>query len=93
MCGIFGYVGNKGAAGIRIVLGEAGGSTDHGLKIAFVNSHLSAHIEQTDRRNWDFSEVVRRMMWEGINTTANEQTESTPPPKEGIKECDIVFWF
>lgn len=53
---------SKEAAGIAHVMGNKGGVVTafgfHDLNLAFVNTHLAAHQDQTVRRNADVAEVI-----------------------------------
>lgn len=55
--GLMGYIGNKGGAGVRLILGDT-------LRLVFVDCHLAAFTNATDRRNWDVAEITRRMTFE-----------------------------
>ncbi|EPZ33624.1 Endonuclease/exonuclease/phosphatase domain-containing protein [Rozella allomycis CSF55] len=54
-CGILGMMGNKGAVGIRLRFYDS--------YLCFVNSHLAAGTEQVARRNQDFSDISKKMMF------------------------------
>jgi phosphatidylinositol-bisphosphatase len=82
--GIGGYVGNKGAVSIRIVLGET-------TRMLFVNCHLAAGNEKgnLDRRNWDAHQVLSRTKFDRIVGEGGvlQDTEET------IGDEDFAFWF
>jgi phosphatidylinositol-bisphosphatase len=60
--GLLGLMGNKGAAGARIVLGGAiDGQPDE--VYTFVNAHLAAHDHKVLRRNRDWKNIVTRMVF------------------------------
>ncbi|TGZ83681.1 DNase I-like protein [Ascodesmis nigricans] len=86
--GLMGYVGNKGGVGVRIVLGDT-------LRLVFVNCHLAAFTNATDRRNWDAAEISRRLVFDPVTKETVGLNESTALPKyeqEGLDKSDIVFW-
>jgi hypothetical protein len=87
-----GYGGNKGGIGVRLVLGDT-------LRIAFVDCHLAAFTNATDRRNWDASEIMRRMTFEAVEKEViglDEHDEDTPepavPPQENLDKSDVILW-
>lgn len=82
--GLMGYMGNKGAVTIRIVLGET-------TRLVFVNSHLAAGADKTslDRRNWDAAQITSRTRFEPI-VDALGGSQSTG---DGLGEEDFAFWF
>lgn len=60
--GLMGYMGNKGAVAVRLVIGEV-------TKLVFVNSHLAAGNEKTslERRNWDVSRITQHTKFDPVN--------------------------
>ncbi|KAI9782529.1 MAG: hypothetical protein M1816_001867 [Peltula sp. TS41687] len=82
--GLFGYMGNKGAVAVRMVLGAS-------TKLVFVNCHLAAGSEKTslERRNWDAAQILLRTRFEPI------QAELGMPEgaAEGIGDEDCAWWF
>lgn len=54
--GALNFMGNKGGVGVSITLNE----TD----ICFVNSHLAAHVSEVERRNEDFAEIMKRLIFD-----------------------------
>lgn len=62
--GIFNLLGNKGAAGVRLVLGGGSGGQsgeEEDQVITLVCAHLAAHDHNTLRRNADFRTIVSRL--------------------------------
>lgn len=93
--GLMGYIGNKGAVGVRIVLGDT-------LRLSFVNCHLAAFANAVDRRNWDVSEIAKRMRFEPVakgvvglagdpESTATATTSTLD--REALDTTDVVLWF
>lgn len=52
-CGFMGFMGNKGAVGIRFKIGATW--------IGFISSHLAAHTNQLERRNQDFADICKSL--------------------------------
>ena len=90
--GLMGYVGNKGATGVRLVLGET-------TRLVLINCHLAALQNGVDRRNWDHSEILRRMTFEQVK---RDILAGFPPDgnlnspiigeREGMDKADLVIW-
>nr|POE56516.1 isoform 6 of synaptojanin-1 [Quercus suber] len=81
--GLGGYMGNKGAVSIRLVLGET-------TRLVFVNSHLAAGADKAalDRRNWDAQQVISRTRFDPIKGIMDlDQTTG-----EQIGDEDFAFW-
>ncbi|TDL27765.1 DNase I-like protein [Rickenella mellea] len=55
--GLMGIMGNKGAVGLRLVVSST--------SLTFVNSHLAAADEMLARRNSDFHDLERRLVFPG----------------------------
>ena len=81
--GLGGYLGNKGAVSVRLVLAET-------TRLCFVNCHLAAGADKPalDRRIWDTSQIVTRTRFDPV---AIDGVESGP--QEGIGDEDFAFWF
>jgi len=87
--GLMGY-GNKGAVGVRIVLGDT-------LRLTFIDCHLAAFANAVDRRNWDAAEVVRRMWFKPVEKDVVGLAETNNPATvaaagEGLDKMDVVIW-
>jgi phosphatidylinositol-bisphosphatase len=81
--GLMGYGGNKGAVGVRIVLGDT-------LRLTIVDCHLAAFATAVDRRNWDSAEILRRMAFDPVAKEVVGLREETPG--EGMEKQDVVLW-
>ncbi|KAL9939642.1 hypothetical protein V8E36_001459 [Tilletia maclaganii] len=60
--GLLGIMGNKGAVGLRLVLAGAGPNARDEV-YTFVSAHLAAHDHNVPRRNRDWANIVRRMVF------------------------------
>ena len=83
--GLMGYLGNKGAVAIRIVLGDT-------TRVVFVNSHLSSGAEKAnlERRTWDASQILSRTKFEPVDHDMDSEGEGV---EEVIGDEDFAFWF
>ena len=82
--GLLGYMGNKGAVSVRLVLGET-------TRIVFVDCHLAAGNDKAalERRNWDAAQVVNRTRFGPIT----DITGNTEDFGDSIGDEDFGFWF
>lgn len=82
--GLMGYLGNKGAVSVRLMLAET-------TKFCFVNCHLAAGADQAalNRRIWDTSQVLSRTRFSPVSPDG-EVVESG---EEKIGDEDFAFWF
>ncbi|CAG8055396.1 unnamed protein product [Penicillium olsonii] len=82
--GLMGYMGNKGAVAVRLVLGET-------ARLVFINSHLAAGSDKNslERRNWDSSQIVQRARFDPVSDDEGQPDESG----EAIGDEDFTFWF
>lgn len=93
--GLMGYVGNKGGAGVRLILGDT-------LRLVFVDCHLAAFANATDRRNWDAAEITRRMVFEPAGRSfiglddgsaeGNKNNLQQTVVNESLDNADILIW-
>lgn len=94
--GIMGIMGNKGATAIRMsYTPSAPKISPSPIVLTFVNAHLAAFDEMVERRNFDFHELSRRLVFDqtdGIDPDANIVLE-TPKKVAGLFESDILFWM
>lgn len=82
--GLMGYLGNKGAVSVRIVLGEL-------TKLVFVNCHLAAGSDKAalNRRIWDTTQILSRTRF----TPITDDGEVTQEFGDSIDDGDFAFWF
>ncbi|KAI9764276.1 MAG: hypothetical protein M1840_008567 [Geoglossum simile] len=82
--GLLGYLGNKGAVAVRLLLGET-------TRLVFINSHLAAGAEKAslDRRNWDASQVFNRTKFDAVDDGRGVPEEW----EEGIGDGDFAWFF
>ena len=82
--GLMGYMRNKGAVCIRLVLGET-------TRLVFINCHLAAGSDRAalDRRNWDVGQILSRTRFDPIADSA----EVVEQYGDGIGDEDFAFWF
>lgn len=94
--GLMGYVGNKGGVGVRLILGDT-------LRLVFVDCHLAAFANATDRRNWDAAEITRRVAFEPVGRNFigldDEDVERSKQDilqqavaGEGLDNADVLIW-
>lgn len=90
--GLMGYVGNKGATGVRLVLGET-------TRLVLINCHLAAFQNGTDRRNWDHGEILRRMTFEQVKRGVlagfpldGKLNSPVTGERESMDKADLVIW-
>lgn len=94
------YQGNKGATAIRL--------TCRSSVLTFVNSHLPAFDDGTQRRNLDFQYISQRLAFSStLNNAADDTLSSLPVSKndsssmnsydvtgtEKAYESDVLFWL
>lgn len=90
-CGIMGIVGNKGAVGIRFKM--------YNDYLCFVNCHLAAHPNQVLRRNQDFADLHKRLMFPIPRKTRKSRREIFSDPYWHMKgfvsvdHCDVLYWL
>ncbi|XP_055373061.1 type II inositol 1,4,5-trisphosphate 5-phosphatase [Condylostylus longicornis] len=72
--GALNFMGNKGGVAVSLTLNEA--------RICFVNSHLAAHMNEIERRNRDYSEIMRYCLFSEHDGT-----------KKSIEDHDHIFWI
>ncbi|KAG1789123.1 DNase I-like protein [Suillus plorans] len=96
--GIMGIMGNKGATAIRMSYTPLGQEISPSPTVlTFVNAHLAAFDEMVERRNFDFHDLSRRLVFDQTdepdsNSYANTASETSRRPV-GLFESDVLFWM
>ncbi|KAG1776529.1 DNase I-like protein [Suillus placidus] len=96
--GIMGIMGNKGATAIRMSYTPlAQEISPSPTVLTFVNAHLAAFDEMVERRNSDFHDLSRRLVFDQTdeldsNSYANIASE-TSRRTVGLFESDVLFWM
>ncbi|KAI9677206.1 MAG: hypothetical protein M1829_002780 [Trizodia sp. TS-e1964] len=82
--GFMGYMGNKGAVAIRIVLGET-------TRLVFINCHMAAGADKAalERRNWDANQIASRIRFTPITTMEGVSEEMG----DSLGDEDFAWWF
>ncbi|KAF3287373.1 NADH kinase pos5 [Orbilia oligospora] len=71
---------------------------ERGVTVVFVDCHLAAFVNSVDRRNWDYTEIMRRAYFHpnplpiSGGGTVPEAVAAAHPNGYPFKECDIVVW-
>ncbi|VDK41042.1 unnamed protein product [Taenia asiatica] len=76
--GMFNLMGNKGAVGLRL--------TVYNQSLCFLNCHLAAGPGSCERRNQDYGEIMRKMMFE-------QRSLQELPKYTLVNDHDQVFLF
>ncbi|GJE93071.1 DNase I-like protein [Phanerochaete sordida] len=90
--GLMGLMGNKGAVGVRLAFApRATGAarTPRPATLTFVNAHLAAFDEQVERRNADFHDIARRLVFGGAGAAG----PAPGAPGAHIWQSDALFWL
>ena len=66
---LFLILGNKGGVAIRLEYERT--------SLCFVSSHLAAHTDGTEKRNKDYQEICKNLIFDGL----------------AITDHDMVFWM
>ena len=86
--GIMNKMGNKGGCAVRFNL--------YDTSVVFIGSHLAAHMDNVRRRNQDYEEITRRIVFTGeaqrVGGTG-ARADLLPPGEFGLHDHDHVFWM
>ena len=77
--------GNKGATAVRMTLYKSN-------LITFVNSHLAAFDDFTEKRNSDYHELVRRIGFVP-DISGGSETQAQVAGPEKVFQTDVLFWL
>ncbi|KAI0943540.1 hypothetical protein AcW1_002679 [Taiwanofungus camphoratus] len=97
--GIMGMMGNKGATAIRLVFTPTLSSFASPVKptvITFVNSHLAAFDEMYEKRNADFHDLSKRLIFDSGIPVVGPRVEGTGRPESvllNVFQTDVLFWM
>ncbi|KAF9552113.1 DNase I-like protein [Agrocybe pediades] len=118
--GILGVMGNKGGTAVRLTFTPPGSSTTAESEkasesstplgstvLTFVNAHLAAFDEMAEKRNADFQDLSKRLLFESSNSAG--ESEGSEQAAEGgvgsgndgsmfsrpfsVYEADVLFWM
>ncbi|PWN50486.1 DNase I-like protein, partial [Violaceomyces palustris] len=96
--GLAGLMGNKGAVGVRLVIADRalGDDQEQHQILTFVSAHLTAHDHNVERRNWDYQQIVKRLVFEPssltrlppiqVGTKASFPSSSSAPDPDELKQ-------
>jgi len=79
--GVLNTLGNKGGVAARLQVDDT--------VLCFVNCHLQAFEDMTEKRNADFHELTRRLTFPSV--PPSEDIAATIGPS--VFESDVVFWL
>lgn len=93
--GIMGIMGNKGATAIRMSYTPlAQEISPSPTVLTFVNSHLAAYDEMLERRNFDFHDLSRRLIFDQTGELdSNFYATTALETSIGLYESDVLFWM
>ncbi|KAF9810224.1 hypothetical protein IEO21_07066 [Rhodonia placenta] len=97
--GIMGLMGNKGATALRLnyIPLSSDGHRPRPIVLTFVNSHLAAFDEMYERRNADFHDLSKRLVFDSGITDPPELNQGTTGNATTIPisvfESDALFWM
>ncbi|KAF8888850.1 Endonuclease/exonuclease/phosphatase [Infundibulicybe gibba] len=96
--GILGIMGNKGATAMRMEFrppldDDADIESVAPISLTFVNSHLAAFDEMFEKRNSDFQDLSKRLVFGSGSVQARDsELDSVSAPIQ-VYECDALFWM
>lgn len=92
-----GLMGNKGATALRVTYSPPHPSNRPSVPttLTFINSHLAAFDEMTERRNSDFHDLSRRLLFQHPldHETEGDSTLIGYPITISVFETDALFWM
>lgn len=81
-------MGNKGAVGVRMGYSIGGGST---LEFTFVSAHLAPMENKTQRRNEDWKNIVRNLIFTPVSAHAVRKTTAQRLPHESSHDTEPLL--
>ncbi|EMD36828.1 hypothetical protein CERSUDRAFT_83851 [Gelatoporia subvermispora B] len=98
--GIMGVMGNKGATAVRLTFTPAPSAQaphPRPTVLTFVNSHLAAFDEMWEKRNADFHDLSKRLLFEPAppvdSASATSEGAGYVPAAATVFESDALFWM
>ncbi|OCH94661.1 DNase I-like protein [Obba rivulosa] len=98
--GLMGVMGNKGATAARLTFtpsSSAQAPRPRPVVLTFVNSHLAAFDEMWEKRNADFHDLSKRLVFESTSVADAATTQGvgypSPPASLSVFESDALFWM
>ncbi|CAK5268023.1 unnamed protein product, partial [Mycena citricolor] len=92
--GIMGLMGNKGGVAIRLRYTPP--SSQSSTILTFVNSHLAAFDEMFEKRNADYHELCRKLVF-NLSTSSSAPAAGGQLPELAVTcnvfETDVLFWM
>jgi phosphatidylinositol-bisphosphatase len=87
--------GNKGATAIRMSYTPlAQEISPSPTVLTFVNAHLAAFDEMVERRNFDFHDLSRRLVFDQTDALdSNSYANTVLETSSGLFESDVLFWM
>ncbi len=76
--------GNKGATAVRFTLYNS-------TVLTFINTHLAAFDEFIEKRNADYHELVRRVIFSPVRSEPSGEEDTQTP--ESLFQTDALFWM
>jgi hypothetical protein len=77
-------MGNKGAVGVRLLYRNVNSSSDSSAELTFVSAHLAAMEEELERRNEDWKNIVRGLVFS--STSRERQSNATSLSAAGVED-------
>ncbi|KAI0340269.1 DNase I-like protein [Trametopsis cervina] len=95
--GIMGLMGNKGGTAVRLVFtpnSTADAGAPRPVVLTFVNAHLAAFDEMYEKRNTDFHDLSKRLLFDSgapSDIHINQAVAATVPLN--VYQADALFWL
>lgn len=92
--GILGIMGNKGGTAIRVTYeprASPEASPSRAITVTFVDAHLAAFDEMMERRNADFHDLSKRLVFDVVPLSSDASLVNNLPTT--IYDSDVLFWM